>query len=61
MAKRSRILTRAAAKCVSEEISKHCRKKRGRCKGPKHKQAIAIGFSICRRKGFHSIPKFMKR
>lgn len=50
--------SRAASSCVSREIAKHCRKKRGKCKRAKErKQAIAIGYSICRRKGFHSIRK----
>lgn len=50
-------LSKAAKACVSEEISKHCRKKRGRCKRvAERKQAVAIGFSICRRRGFRSIP-----
>jgi len=54
---RRRKLTKAAQRCVSEEISRHCRKKPGRCKNPRErKQAVAIGFSICRRRGFRSIP-----
>lgn len=38
--------------CVPIEIHKHCRKKSGRgCKIKRvRKQAIAIAFSICRRK-----------
>lgn len=57
MARRKRRLTGEAKACISEEIAKHCRKKRGKCKKAKaRRQAIAIGFSICRRKGFKSIP-----
>jgi hypothetical protein len=48
----------AASECVSDEIAKHCHKKRGKCrKKAARKQAIAIAYSICRRKGFRSIPK----
>lgn len=50
--------SRAASDCVSHEIEKHCRKKRGKCKKAKaRKQAIAIGYAVCRRKGFKSIPR----
>jgi Family of unknown function (DUF6496) len=57
MAKRRKRTSRAASECVSEEIAKHCHKKRGKCRRAKErKQAIAIGYSICRRKGFKSIP-----
>ncbi len=50
--------TKAAKKCVSREIAKHCRKKKGKCrKAAERKQAVAIGFSICRRRGFTSIAK----
>lgn len=53
-----RKLSKAARVCISEEISRHCRKKRGRCKRvAERKQAIAIGFSVCRRRGFRSIPR----
>lgn len=45
--------TPAAKLCVSREIAKHCRKKRGKCrKADERKQAAAIGYSICRRLGF---------
>jgi hypothetical protein len=55
MARRRR-LSKAAQACVSHEIAKHCHKKRGKCRRKKErKQAIAIGYSICRREG-HSIP-----
>jgi hypothetical protein len=49
--------SRRAQSCVSREIAKHCRKKRGKgCKIPSvSKQAQAIAYSICRRKGFRSI------
>lgn len=48
--------SKAAKACVSMEIAKHCRKKRGRCrKAAERAQAVAIGFSICRRRGFRSI------
>lgn len=56
MAKR---LSKKAKACVSREIAKHCRKKRGKktCKrADVRAQAAAIGFSICRRKGLRSIP-----
>lgn len=50
--------SKAAKSCVSREIAKHCRKKRGRCRrAAERKQAVAIGFSICRRRGFRSIRK----
>lgn len=53
----TRRLTKSAQACVSNETAKHCRKKRGRCKrSTERKQAVAIGFSVCRRKGFRSIP-----
>jgi hypothetical protein len=49
--------SKAASACVSREIAKHCHKKRGKCRRAKaRKQAIAIGYAICRRKGFRSIP-----
>jgi hypothetical protein len=55
MAKRR--LSKAAKACISHEIAKHCRKKRGKCrKASTRAQAIAIGFSVCRRKGLKSIP-----
>ncbi|MGH7176827.1 MAG: DUF6496 domain-containing protein [Tepidisphaeraceae bacterium] len=46
--------SKAAKACVQHEVSKHCRKKRGKgCKSPAVRaQAVAIGFSICRRRGF---------
>jgi hypothetical protein len=48
--------SKGARDCVSHEIAKHCGKKRGKCKGAKaRKQAVAIGFAVCRRKGFRSI------
>jgi hypothetical protein len=52
-------LSTKARACISEEISKHCRKKRGKCRRSKkaRKQAAAIGYSICRRAGHRSIPK----
>lgn len=41
-----------AKACVSHEIAKHCRKKRGKCKKvATRKQAAAIAYSVCRRKG----------
>ena len=50
--------SKAAQECVSREIAKHCHKKRHKCKTVKErKQAAAIGYSICRREGFRSIPK----
>jgi hypothetical protein len=50
-------LTKAAQACVSREISKHCKTKRRRCKlGSERKQAAAISYAVCRRKGFRSIP-----
>lgn len=50
--------TKAAKACVSKEIAKHCRKKRGRCrKVADRRQAVAIGYSICRRKGFRSVKR----
>lgn len=50
--------SKAARACVSHEIAKHCRKKRGRCRKPAERaQAAAIGFSICKRRGFRSIPR----
>jgi len=52
MAKRK--LTKAAQACVSREIRKHYKK------GKPAGQAAAIGYSICRRKGFRSIPKRRK-
>lgn len=49
----ARRMSEAASACVSREISKHCHKKRGRCKGKRERaQAIAIGFSICKREGY---------
>jgi hypothetical protein len=57
MAKRKRASKEAQA-CISKEIYRHCEKKRGRCKRPAdRRQAVAIGFSVCKRKGFRSIPK----
>jgi hypothetical protein len=51
-------MSAAASECISHEIERHCRKKRGKCKLPKErKQAIAISYSMCKRKGFRSIPK----
>jgi hypothetical protein len=45
--------SKAAKACVSREIRKHCGKKRGKCRKPAARaQAVAIGFSVCRRKGF---------
>lgn len=50
--------SKAAKACVSREIAKHCRKKRGRCRrAAERRQAVAIGFSICRRKGFRSVKR----
>jgi hypothetical protein len=49
MAKRK--LSKAASRCISREIRKHY--KPGKPKG----QAVAIAYSICKRKGFRSIPK----
>lgn len=58
MAKRRKKPTKAAKACISHEIAKHCGKKKRRCKNARaRKQAVAIGFSVCRRKGFRSIPK----
>lgn len=52
------MVTKAAKACVSTEIAKHCRKKRGRCRrAAERKQAVAIGYSICRRRGFKSIKR----
>jgi hypothetical protein len=52
-----RKLSPAAQACISEEIAKHCRKKRGKCARPAARaQAAAIGFSVCRRRGF-KVPK----
>jgi len=49
--------TQAAKDCVSHETAKHCRKKRGKCrKSAARAQAVAIAFSVCRRKGFR-LPK----
>jgi hypothetical protein len=46
-------LSKAAKTCVSKEIKKHCGRKPGKCrKEAKRKQAVAIAFSVCRRKGF---------
>jgi hypothetical protein len=51
-------ISRDAKDCISDEIARHCRGKRGRCKDPRErKQAIAIGFSVCKGKGFRSIPE----
>lgn len=50
-------LSPEAQACVSDEVSRHCRKRRGKCKTAKgRKQAVAIGYSVCRRRGFRSIP-----
>lgn len=52
--------SKRARKCVSDEIAKHCRKKRGKktCKRPEVlAQVQAMSYNICRRKGFRSIPK----
>jgi hypothetical protein len=58
MTKRKRKLPRKAQACVSREIAKHCDKKRGKCRRvAERKQAAAIGYGMCRRKGFKSIPK----
>jgi hypothetical protein len=43
--------SKAARACISREIKKHYRP--GKPKG----QAAAIAYSICKRKGFRSIPK----
>jgi hypothetical protein len=52
MAKRSK-----AEACISRETAKHCRKKRGKCKkAAARAQAVAIAFSVCRRKGLR-VPK----
>lgn len=57
MARRKKKPTSAAKKCISHEISKHCAKGARKCKNPrKRKQAVAIAFSVCKRKGFRSIP-----
>ena len=57
-------LSKAAKKCLSMEIAKHCEGKQGKkktCKNLKvRRQAVAIGFAICRRKGFRSIPKIKR-
>lgn len=54
--------TKAARTCVMHEIHKHCANKRRRCKGTKERsQAVAIGYAVCRRKGFTSIPKRKRR
>lgn len=51
-------MSKAASTCISRQIKKHCRKKRGKCKDAKKRaQAIAIAFSQCQRKGFRSIPR----
>jgi hypothetical protein len=51
-------LPKAARDCISREISKHCRKKRGKCeKLAGRAQATAIGYSVCRRKGFRIAPR----
>jgi len=56
MARRRRV-SAAARDCISEEIAKHCHKKFDRCSGKRaRRQAIAIGYSICRRRGF-KVPK----
>lgn len=57
--KRKRKMTRAAAKCLTHEIAKHCRKgKRNKCRKAKaRKQAVAIGFAVCKRRGFKLPPK----
>lgn len=50
-------LSKAAQACVSREISKHCKTKKRRCKiGSERAQAAAISYSVCRRKGFRTIP-----
>lgn len=46
-------LTKSARSCISKQIKKHCRKKRGKCRNAEDRmQAVAIGYSICRRKGY---------
>ncbi len=51
-------VSRDAKACISDEIAKHCKKKSGRCQSTdERKQAVAIGFSICKRRGFRSIPE----
>jgi hypothetical protein len=46
-------LSKAARACVSRQIKRHCRKKRGKCKRAAGRaQAAAIGYSVCRRKGY---------
>jgi hypothetical protein len=55
--RRSKKPTSAAKKCISAEISKHCAKGARKCKNArKRKQAVAISFAVCRRKGYRSIP-----
>jgi hypothetical protein len=50
-------LSKAAQACISREVPKHCKKKRRRCKiSSERKQAVAISYAVCRRKGFRSIP-----
>ena len=51
--------SKSAKSCVAREIKKHCRKRgRNKCRSAKkRRQVIAMAFSICRREGFHSIPK----
>lgn len=50
--------SKQAKSCVSREIKRHCHKKRGKCKREsERKQAVAIAFSMCRRRGFRSIAK----
>jgi hypothetical protein len=50
-------LTGAAKQCISDEIRRHCDAKPGKCrKAPARKQAVAIAYSVCRRKGSRSIP-----
>jgi len=52
----------AARACISEEIARHCHKKRGKCRTKKQRmQAVAIGYSMCRRAGHRSIPKRPRR
>jgi len=50
-------MSRTAGACVSREIARHCRRKKGRCRGAGRAQAVAIGYSICRRRGYRSIPR----
>ncbi len=55
-------VSREAKACISDEIAAHCEKKPGRCaSGKERKQAVAIGYSICKRRGFRSIPPPPKR